>query len=455
MLWHQIKNVLGDQMIVKNDIDLLTSGGVTSMGAGLQLGQAELTAGGDASHAQALVLLSDGHENTPPWVGGGATNSPPAWYGGLDFTEILPTLPAATKVYTVSLGVQSDEVLLQDIATLTGGVFHAIHSAADIAKLHEIYVHLQALTGGEEVIVSGSDSVSGIGVRTETRAAAAQPLISGNGGDRALLSDMAGLTPAESFFPGPYHFHPGFITTKTHKVPVDDTARSVTTMVSWHETHAPVELTLISPTHKAIRTGNPQHLNRKGSSYQFYRIENPEPGTWRMVVRSAKSEQDVRGDRGYTWGAYAKTEIGIRFRLPKELFGLRLLKLAVKLSGQEEAVRSLRFRGAIYAPRHSVRDLLERYKKLLDRIDLRIEPDNPKLDPDLFKLAILDQQMRKEGERGIFASRLRRMKLTRTNNYTGTLELKTQGVHHAQIVATGRTRKGFVYRRETRFSIRN
>ena len=444
-----------DQAAIKNDIDLLTSGGVTSMGAGLQLGQAELTAGGDASHAQALVLLSDGHENTPPWVGGGATDSPPAWYGGPDFTEILPILPAATKVYTVSLGVQSDEVLLQDIATLSGGVFHAIHSPADIAKLHEIYVHLQALTGGEEVIVSGSDSVSGVGVRTNGGDAMAGSPIAVNGGDKALLSDMAGLTPAASPFFDPRHFHHGFFTTKVHEVPVDDTIRSVTMMVSWHETNAPVGLTLISPSHKAIRPGNPQYLNRRGSSYQFYRIENPEPGSWRMVVRSAKSDQDASGDRGYTWGAYAKTPVGIRFRLPKKLFGLRVFKLAVKLTGQRKMVRSLRFRGVVHAPRRSVRDLLKRYKKLLDRIDLQIDPDNPKLDPDLYKLAVLDQQMRKEGKRGIFSSQLRRMKLTRTNKYTGTLELKAQGVHNTEIVATGRTRKGFVYRRETRFSMRN
>ena len=445
-----------DQTAIKNDIDLLTSGGVTSMGAGLELGQAELTAGGDASHAQALVLLSDGHENTPPWVGGGATDSPPAWYGGPDFTEILPTLPAATKIYTVSLGVQSDEVLLQDIATLTGGVFHAIHSAADIAKLHEIYVHLQALTGGEEVIVSGSDSVSGVGVSANGGdAAAARTPIAANGGDKALLSDMAGLTPADSSFFDPHHFHHGYFTTKVHEVPVDETIRSVTMMVSWHELSAPVELTLISPSHKVIRLGNRQHLNRKGSSYQFFRIENPEPGAWRMVIRSAKGDQDVRGNRGYTWGAYAKTPIGIRFRLPKKLFGLRLFELAVRLAGQKKTVRSLRFRGTVHAPRQSVRDLLKRYKKSLDRIDLQIEPDNPKLDPDLFKLAILDRQMRKEGKRGIFASQLRRMKLTRTNKYTGTLELKTQGVHNTEIVAAGRTRKGFAYRRETRFSLRN
>ncbi|MGH9172786.1 MAG: S8 family serine peptidase, partial [Vicinamibacterales bacterium] len=153
---------LATQAAIKANIDAIGPAGVTSIGAGLQTGQAELTAGGDPAHPQAIVLLSDGHENTPPWVGGVVSDSPPAWYGGPDFSEALPTIPATTKVYTVSLGVQSDEVLLQELATATGGVFHAIHSPAEIAKLHEIYVHLQALTGGEEVIVSGSSSVVGL-----------------------------------------------------------------------------------------------------------------------------------------------------------------------------------------------------------------------------------------------------------------------------------------------------
>ncbi len=125
------------QSTVKTAIDTIVPAGVTSIGAGLQQGLADLAAGGVASHPAAIVLVSDGHENTPPWVGGGVTDSPPSWYGGPDFTEVLPTVPAGTKIYTVSLGVASDEVLLQDVATATGGLFQSIHSAAEVGKLHQ------------------------------------------------------------------------------------------------------------------------------------------------------------------------------------------------------------------------------------------------------------------------------------------------------------------------------
>ncbi|MGI9175443.1 MAG: S8 family serine peptidase, partial [Rhodothermales bacterium] len=81
---------LATQDAIKTEIDNLVAGGNTSIGGGLEAGRAAVAAGGDPSHPQALVLLSDGHENTPPWVGGGVTDSPPAWYGGPDFTEILP-----------------------------------------------------------------------------------------------------------------------------------------------------------------------------------------------------------------------------------------------------------------------------------------------------------------------------------------------------------------------------
>ncbi len=70
------------QAALRAAIDTITPAGATSIGGGLAQGVADLAAGGDPAHPQAIVLVSDGHENTPPWVGGGITNSPPAWYTG-------------------------------------------------------------------------------------------------------------------------------------------------------------------------------------------------------------------------------------------------------------------------------------------------------------------------------------------------------------------------------------
>ncbi|MCL4834084.1 MAG: S8 family serine peptidase [Caldilineaceae bacterium] len=435
---------------IKTDIDDITSGGVTSMGAGLELGQAGLADGSDANHPQAIVLLSDGHENTPPWVGGVVTDSPPSWYSGTDLREVLPTVPAGTKIYTVSLGAQSDQVLLQDIANATGGVFHAIHSPTEIGKLHEIYIHLQALTGGEEVIAAGSDSVDGLNFGEVGTAALVTTL---DMADEALLSDLRGLINISAVVPEVGHLE-GLSTTRIHQIPVDESLSSVTMMVSWHNLDTPVSLTLVSPSHQTIRTGSPLHFNHTGSSYQFFHIETPESGLWQMHVRADKSNADtLKRFHTYTWGAYGKSPLGIRYKIPKHLLGLPDMEITTSLVGQPKVARTVRFTGSVDVPRLPVDALLEEYRDLLADIDLPFEPDNPKIDPDLFKLAMLDKRIQEKGADSIFRTQFRRLHLTRNNSYTDAIETPVPSLYTVQLAVTGISRKGFSYRRETRFNI--
>ncbi len=442
------------QNAIKTDIDGIMSGGVTSIGAGLELGQAGLAAGGDASHPQAIVLLSDGHENTPPWVGGGVTDSPPSWYSGSDVRGILPTVSAGTKIYTVSLGVQSDQVLLQDIANATGGVFHAIHSPAEIGKLHEIYVHLQALTGGEVVIAASSDNVDGLNFGEEDTVAGTRAGADKDTVDGALLSDLRGLINISAIFPEPHRLR-RLRTTRIHQIPVDESLSSVTMMVSWHDPKIPVSLTLISPSHQTIHTGSPLHFNHLGSSYQFFRIENPEPGRWQMIVRADRTEADtVRRSHAYTWGAYGKSPLGIRYRIPKQLLGLPKLKITASVAGQRKIARTVRFTSSVNVPRLPVHILLKKYRDHLTDIDLPFKLDNPKVDPDLFKLALLDKRMQERGGVSIFRTQLRRLRLTRNNRYTDVIETPLPGLYIVQLAVTGRSRKGFLYRRQTHFNVR-
>ncbi len=442
---------LAIQGVIKTDIDTIAAGGVTSMGAGLELGQAGLATGGDASHPQAIVLISDGHENTPPWVGGGVTDSPPGWYSGANLTEILPTIPAETRIYTVSLGVQSDQVLLQDIATATSGVFHAIHGPADIAKLHEIYVHLQALTGGEEVIAADSDSVDGLNIfEVENPSISADDLAF----DGALRADLQGLVSLNAVFPNPRYLE-RLSTTRVHHIPVDDSLSSVTMVVSWHNLAAPVSLMLISPSHRTIRPGSSLHFNRTGSSYQFFRIEAPEPGVWQMIVRAEKRDEDsVKYTHQYTWGAYGRSPMGLRYETPERLLGLQELKIAVMLAGQREFARTVRFTGSFNLPQQSTDSLLAKFGNQLADINLPFEPDNPKVDPNLFKLAVLDKQMRERRRGSIFRTRLQRLRLTKTTDYTDRVEISVPGLIAAKIAAIGKSRRGFGYRRQAQFDLK-
>lgn len=434
---------------IKTDINGLSSSGVTSIGAGLQMGRAQLVTAGDPTHPQAIVLLSDGHENTPPWVGGGVTDSPPAWYAGPDMTEILPTLPATMRVYTVSLGVQSDQVLLQDIAAQTGGTFHAIHSAADIGELHDIYVHLQALTGGEEVISSGTDSVDGANIGgTSGGASSDDSGLSGASHTYELhkIIDTRGYAIDPDFF---RKYRPR----NEHEILVDDTISSITMLASWHDPLSPVSLSLVSPSGKVYNPGTPLILNHTGSSYQFYYMEDPEPGRWLMRVRTGKSEKHRDGffSAPYSWGAFGRSPIGIRYRLPKELTEIEELRVEVGLEGREH-VKGAKFVSYAHLPRYSVKELIEKHGKQLSSIDIP-KPDSPKVDPDLYRLPILDMKMRREGLGSIFRYEKRLLRLNRKNKYTDTIELKTPGLHKIELSVTGSTRAGYTYTRQTRANI--
>ena len=352
-------------------------------------------------------------------------------------------------MYTVSLGVQSDEVLLQDIATQTGGVFHAIHSPADVGKLHEIYVHLQALTGGEEVIASGSSQVDGMQVDTSATAAAVPVANVQPGGpvDRALLADLAGLTVSNGATSNGNAS--GYWRNRFHPVPVDETVEEITLMVSWHDVQAPVSMSLFSPSFQIIKAGDPQHYNLRGSSYQFFRIQRPKSGMWYLMVRA-----EEKGAAAYTWGAYAKTPVGIDYKLPRERIGRPSLPMAARLHDPKEAMRSLRFDNRVLVPQTSIEKLLEKYQEHLGQINLDLEPDTPKLTQDLYKLGLLDQQLRKEGRRSLFETRMHELRMTRTNDYKTEFETSVPGLYAMRLVAVGSSGEGIRYRREAMFDLR-
>lgn len=108
-----------------SSIDPLNHRGCTSIGAGMQLAQEGPnfleTATADQPHA--MVLLTDGFENTAPWVSG-----------------ILPNIPAETDIYTISLGSSADSDLMKDIADTTGAKFY---ESPTILGLLSVYYQIQ------------------------------------------------------------------------------------------------------------------------------------------------------------------------------------------------------------------------------------------------------------------------------------------------------------------------
>lgn len=85
-------------------LEPMAFGGGASIGAGLQAAADLLN---DTAEPRGIVLVSDGRQDRPSRV-----------------SDVLPTLPAGTKVFTIALGAGNDEALLRGIATATGGRHH-------------------------------------------------------------------------------------------------------------------------------------------------------------------------------------------------------------------------------------------------------------------------------------------------------------------------------------------
>lgn len=131
----------------RSAIDALYSRDMTSIGGGLQRGQEQLTSLGNAAHPWAIVLLTDGQENTAPMV-----------------ADVLPAIAASkTIVHTIGLGGGIDETLLLDIASQTGGTYSYAPSSAELPG---IYSTIVGTVSGQQTLFSAS-GVAETGVTDE------------------------------------------------------------------------------------------------------------------------------------------------------------------------------------------------------------------------------------------------------------------------------------------------
>ncbi|TET64739.1 VWA domain-containing protein, partial [Candidatus Aerophobetes bacterium] len=223
----------------KSAIDLLYASGVTSIGDGLQAGQDELNNRGDATHSWAIVLLSDGLENTPAYV-----------------ADVLPGIPDKTDVYTIGLGTYVDEDLMQNIATETGGEYYYSPSPD---QLQEIYSLIGGRIAGEQTITSKSGTV--------------------NGGE-----------------------------TKIETTIIDFLISLVRFLVSW--SGSDIDLTLTDPNGLVIdpnvASTDPNISFTSGSTYEYYTIESPTSGEWRMNIKGVDTPL---GGEDYTARVTGKSDL--------------------------------------------------------------------------------------------------------------------------------------------------
>jgi Zinc carboxypeptidase/von Willebrand factor type A domain len=124
-------NSAGSYATARGAANGISFGGMTSIGAGLQLGFSLLPPPGVP---RSLVLLSDGFQNTAPMA-----------------DTVLASAPANVPVHTVALGMASDQALLQHIATVTGGTYHF---SPDELGLFDIYNATHSATANADMVLA-------------------------------------------------------------------------------------------------------------------------------------------------------------------------------------------------------------------------------------------------------------------------------------------------------------
>jgi subtilisin family serine protease/Mg-chelatase subunit ChlD len=358
-----------DKLAARDLINTIEADGRTSIGAGLEVARDQLSVNDGKPHA--IILLSDGFENEPPWVFG-----PPDWYTGSDTTTIMPTIPVDTVIYTIGLGVTTDHQLLEDIALARSGVYYQILDDNELWKLHEIYYDIQALAAGIDIVGLNSSQV-GIGQQEE------------------------------------------------QEVDVDSSSEEVLFALSWVKKAVDVDFYLVDPKGKLIKPTSKGVRFMKGSSYKFYRVSKPLPGSWKMRINNRRYQENPEAVH-YTTSVMSDTEVKISPVVKVEEKDNRLLILVKLIQGKKRLDRVKLFADITYMPL-SIKDLIKKHNKELEKvtIDLKKLKGDKVDDVNLFKLRHLNRDYWKKNGKGLisFTTQSLQLKEAEKQEYVGQINL--------------------------------
>jgi phosphatidylserine/phosphatidylglycerophosphate/cardiolipin synthase-like enzyme len=212
----------------KNKIDALTPFGRTTIGGGLQEAQEQLLSNGQVTHPWAIVLLSDGEENEPPFV-----------------ANVLPDIKnTKTVVHTIALGQEADQAQMLEIASQTGGTYNYVPTDIGLdvqLELADIYNAIAGTVTGQQNIFS-----------------------------------LLGLLPSK-------------FTTHKSNVTIDSTIGDATFSAYWLK-DSNIKMTLVTPDGTIIDSisaaSNPNVSYVAGDTRAFYRMKRPTltTGVWKVIL---------------------------------------------------------------------------------------------------------------------------------------------------------------------------
>jgi len=131
---------------VKSAISGMDAGGWTNMSNGLELANQELIMNGRVDVPWIEILLSDGNNNC-------GVNDPPADCHDRVFARAQEAADEGIIIYTIALGDNSNQSLMQDIADMTGGDFYYAPTSGDLEDIYEEIAENVTNIAGTNVIV--------------------------------------------------------------------------------------------------------------------------------------------------------------------------------------------------------------------------------------------------------------------------------------------------------------
>lgn len=288
----------------KNAVDAVAFGGCTFMGDGINQAR-DLLAG--ATTGRAMVLLSDGFDNK------GCDAGNPAKPSALDAAA---TLPAGLPIYSCAMGPASDQVLLEQLATTTGGRYYFMPAIEDLG---EIYNFIHGVTAGEDesIITNASTFASKSRMNSFVDAAA----------ERVTFSVMW------------YD--------KTLKYRAEEARRKDV-----------IQVRLYDPRGKRVHPRSTLVHTTVGQGYVIFHIDEPAAGKWAVEVETARDEHTR-----YTVGGFVRSRLRLHLPcLPQVIKAGGWFQQPVQVLDGDAIVRQVRVDARVNAPTLSLDDLLGKYK---------------------------------------------------------------------------------------------
>jgi hypothetical protein len=276
-------------------------GGCTNIGGGIQAARSMLD---NAPNARGMVLLSDGYQNCG--------------------TAPLSVLPSGYPIYACAMGPNSDQGLLQQIATGTQGQYYY---APYVVQMMQIYNQIRALNPLTQIVAN----------------------------------NLSNITPQN------YELIPATISSGNSEAQV----AVVWTDPSFVYTSGPpsgnqLSITLVDPNLNIVTTPPWQ----VGSGFVVFDLPNPLAGQWQVQVEYPGTSQPLPVTAGvFEFQSNAASPLQLEVEVPQTINAGEPLPFTAKVTDDGEPVSGLSVHAEIVQPKISIRNAINLYNDQLSAVE--------------------------------------------------------------------------------------